>query len=315
MKYFIFLLVTITSGCGWFKKDNKATPSAHISELSDRDATYCALSKPIVESHGGTTDEHCDAALFTSLHALQCGYANPGIFEDGTTGKLCRRPGCTCYPKQPGLSSSDSGFSKDMATGMQVFYSARPDKDFAKRVSGYLADNKLTACDAVDAVTLASKCVMSSKIVYRWAQVEKLGAERDRDEPSDEPQALTGNTEFRAHLDILGILTEYQLYSGISNSSIDTIKEQADREPNNLLYQAMLAKFVKGNQREIAEKLLLKFPADRLPTSDDWCTDYLYQRDEIRDGGLNKDWLPCDNKEIHSGTDYLLVSYILNLGT
>lgn len=315
-KYILLWCIIITSnltGCGWFKKENKAEPKKEFPALMERDKLYCNLSQPVYEALDKTIEPNCDAALFTSLHGLQCRYVNPANFEYQGTGKLCRRPGCTCYPPQKGKPSSDSGFSKDQATGMQLYYSVKPDKDLAKRVSKYLAENNFFACsEAETPADLAGKCLMSSKIVYRWAQIEKKASEAatSADEPGDEAN-LTANTEFRAHLDILGVLTENALYGGISDASLATIKEQANREPNNLLFQALNAKFVAGDEARVAELLLVKFPPDRLPTSSDWCSDYLFQRDEIRAGELNKDWLPCDNKKTHPGTDYLLASWVL----
>lgn len=309
------------TGCGWFKTDNKPSTSDRIKALEDRDAKYCALSKPIYEAYENTIEPACDAALFTGLHGLKCGYVTVSQFESVTEpGKLCRRPGCTCFPKQVGLPSSDSGFSKDMATGMQVYLSAKPDKVFAQRIQDYGISKNWTVCNAETAADVLGKCLMSSKIVYRWAEIEKKGAAQELSGPEDEPKddetgqgnKLTGNTDFRAHLDILSIVTEFQLYGGISDGSVKTIIDQSKREPNNLLYQAMASRFAGGNVGEVAEKLLAKFPSDRLPTSDDWCTPYLYQRDER--GGSNPDWLPCpERKETHPGTDYLFASWVLQM--
>lgn len=318
----LLCLAVLGTAPGCSDKDNKVTDKKEFPKLVERDGLYCSLSKSKYEAYGNTIEKECDAALFTSLHGLACDYVDPSVFEFEKSGRLCRRPGCSCYPKVEGQSSSDSNFSKDMATGMQLYYAAKPDVDLVKRVQDYGIDNKWTVCQGEDAVTTLSKCVMSPKIIYRWSEIEKKGAEQALEGLAEQPESdesggiqVTGNTDFRAHLDILSILVEESLYSGVSDSSLETIKAQAEREPNNLLFQALLAKFVKGNETEVAELLLKKFPADRLPTTSDWCTGYLFQRDEFRGGDLNTDWLPCENRnEIHPGTDYLLASWVLQLG-
>lgn len=311
IKVILVLAMAALSGCGHFAKDNKSSDRFDFDELRERDELYCSLS---AEDY----DQECDSALFSSLHALQCSYVDPDDYEYEFTGKLCRQVGCTCYdndPRPKGERGSDSGFSKDMATGMQVYFSQYPEKDFAVRVQEYGIANNWIVCDADTTADLIGKCQMSPKIVYRWAEIERKASEQSvKGPPPDQDDVqLTQNLGFLAHLDILSIVVECNLYGGISDSSVKTIKDQAEREPNNLLYQAMLAKFVTGDEAAVAKKLLSKFPSDRLPTQRDWCSPYLYKRDEILPGQTNPnpDWLPCEGDKNHPGTDYLFASWVL----
>jgi hypothetical protein len=284
-----------------------------VKEMKNK---YCALSKPYYYEYGYTIEKRCDAALFTSLHGLSCGYVDPTLFEYNKTGKLCRRPNCTCFDnKQDGQPQSDSGFSKDMATGMQLYFSTKPDAGLARRVQNYGNANKWTVCNAETADALLGKCLMPPQIPIRWALIERKanGSKGLRLHDTVKPNE---NKEYAAHLDILSILTQYKLTGYLTESSKKTILYQARREPNNLLYAAMKAKFF-GNKEEVdevAKRLLNKFPKDRLPDTNDWCEQYLWQRDEVRSGKLNDDWLPCPERhKVHTGTDFLMVAWVLSL--
>jgi len=51
--------------------------------------------------------------------------------------------------------------------------------------------------------------------------------------------------------------------------------------------------------------LLAMFPHDRLPTTADWCADYLWQRDN------NENYRPCKPRKVHFGTDFLMAAWVL----
>jgi hypothetical protein len=316
----VIIAFLLTLSCA---KDNKVSAKQELPDLKNRVDLYCALSQPIYESLDRTIEPACDAALFTSLHGLSCGYVNPENFEWLDTGKLCRRPGCTCYDNDPapkGERRSDSGFSKDMATGMQLYYSQFPDIPLISRIRMYGNDNKWKVCDGDNPIVITSKCIMSPKIIQRWYDIQQKWSSsnaipRPPEEDSEE-FALVQPVDFQAHLQMLSVLIEHNLYGGISDNSLAAIKAQAEREPNNLLFQAMAAKFYKGDTDRVLTLLLAKFPGDRLPTSADWCTPYLYQRDEVKaDGSPNPDWAPCPGEaHTHPGTDFLLASWVLQLG-
>jgi hypothetical protein len=121
----------------------------------------------------------------------------------------------------------------------------------------------------------------------------------------------------------------------------------ANGQPNNALYQAVYNTFANESQDAVTALLLdqSKFPLYGVPSALNYCTHYLYQRDEKRfrnykaddDGcitrldtsskqpveecGLtpnasvtrfvyNRDWLPCADHalEPYSGADFLFAS-------
>lgn len=298
------LIFSLLFGC---TKDNKTGERPEITELRDRKALYCELSESLYNQWEKTLDPKCDAALFTALHGLACGYVSVTQFEsEDEPGKLCRRPGCSCYDNwAEGQPGSDSGFSKDMATGLQLFLATRPNPGLAERIVEYGKAEKWVVCSADTAAAKAGKCLMSLNIIKRWGKIAELPVD-----PSQGSSLIP--TEFAAHLQILSALVDNQVYGGISDSSLGAIKAQAEREPNNLLFQAASSRFTgKPSPFWVAKRLIEKFPAEGLPTTDDYCTPYLYQRDEMRDGKVNPDWLPCPGKKTHSGTDFLLAAWVI----
>lgn len=272
-----------------------------VGTLQDRQKRYCEQSEKLYYERGLTTDPYCDAALFTALHGLVCDYVTVTQFESPwEPGKLCRRPNCSCFDNWvEGTPGSDSEFSKDMATGIQLYLATRPDKELAKRVLKYGGANGWIVCDAANDALRYSKCLMSPKIAARWYDL--AGRRRQ----------LT--VAFEDHLSAISILVGYKLEGAISNSALDWIKKAAKREPNNLLFQAMASRFTgKPSSVKVATRLLEFFPED-LPTNKNWSAHYLWERDEIINGRTNPDWLPGKKKQTHAGTDFLVASWVLSL--
>lgn len=298
-------------------KDNKANkepdPTVPVAELEQRISDYCTWSKPIYDGNGGNVEAECDGALFTGLHGTVCDYVTISQFENGT-GQLFRTPQHDCFTS----GRSKSGFSRDMATGLQLYAATRePNQELYQRVVDYGTANDWVVCDAVDSVTLAGRCLMSPKIVGRWIDLAGGPPYSLLEDSSD---SLFANVDFQAHLDVISILVEWQMYGAISDGSLQTLKVQAEREPNNMLYVAAYRRFAGGNLGEVGRGLLDRFPADRLPNNhQDYCTSYLYQRDYVNKDpeknidGVSKNWLPCpaDPYKTHPGTDFLLAAWVV----
>lgn len=97
------------------------------------------------------------------------------------------------------------------------------------------------------------------------------------------------------------------LTGGLDDGELEIMEYHASEQPNNALYQAIYHKFLDGDQSK-AEKLLLsqdKFPDNNLPKDPNYCTDYLYQRDEAS----THDWEPCPgHNHIYPGIDFLIAA-------
>jgi hypothetical protein len=297
----LFLVLVVLVACSRSAPEDGSLNVETKAKLKQRMALYCDLSRERYEANFGNVEApgKCDGALFTALHGLSCDYVTVAQFESkDEPGKLCRDGECRCFYGDYG---SSSGFSKDMAVGMQTYLAYRPDQALAQRVTEYGSANNWVVCDAKDEATKLGRCYMSPKIIDRWAILSGLRLQGQSED------ALGINTGFQAHLDIVSVMVDRKLYGGASKLQKYIIKEQAKRVPQNLLFQAMHARYHAPHEAEsVAQKLLKHFPADRLPTKSDYCTDYLWQRDYDA-----KDWLPCAGDEEHSGTDFLTAAWAL----
>ena len=267
-------------------------------ELLERASLYCELSKPHYEENQNIEEAgRCDGILFTALHGTLCDYVSIEQFESKTDdGKLCRDPECRCFYGDYG---SATGFSKDMATGAQLFLTLFPQKDLTKRIIAYGEQESWVVCEGKNEIETVSRCLMSPKIVGRWydilaaAELTSIGY-------------IPMSEGYGAHLQIVSIIIDQMLYGGIRSNQASLIKKQHERIPENGLFHAVYARFIDPKQKQAAAKSLLeRFPRDRLPTSEDWCSDYLFQRD------MGEDWQPCTDGKTHMGTEFIFAAWAL----
>jgi hypothetical protein len=109
---------------------------------------------------------------------------------------------------------------------------------------------------------------------------------------------------FEGHLQALTLAQRAVLDFGDGEACIN---EMVERHPSNAFFQAIKGLYT-GDQ-SVATELLLNeawWPADRLPTTDDRCDDWITQRDE------GDDWLPCpERNKTHSGGDFLFAAALV----
>ena len=153
-----------------------------------------------------------------------------------------------------------------------------------------------------DAATEISKTIMPPMTIRYFEDLTKDKADRKNSDTGKLPV----NTGFQAHLQVIGQLAYGAAYGGISKNGVKLLKDQADRQPWNALYVGAKALYTDGNMADAAGILFSMCPKDRLPTTADYCTDYLYQRD--RD---NKDWQACPPVKTHEGTDCAFAAAVI----
>lgn len=284
-----------------------------IRQVNSKRAAYCNLSYGAYFDQG-FVDGECDSLLFTSLRGIGCNDINIEEFE-GNAGRWYRSPKHDCL--ETGRANSD--ISQDMMIGLLTYLYWSHDGYGISRLISYGEEhywkmgNTFAYC-----YTGFMKCIMSSELINIAYNIK---SKLYNNEPAphniawflDNISSSTGfaHTDFRAHLQVLHILLNGSLYSGISGAEFEVLRKQAERQPNNALYQAAYHLYNDGDQH-IAAKLLLdakRFPADKLPTSDIYCVSYLYQRDEVP-----KDWEPCfgDKREEHYGTDLIFAAAVID---
>ena len=301
--------------CG--KKDNEPKPSVLTSEYAELKAKadlYCELSYPSYQELGYVHSK-CDGSGFTSLHAVACNAVTPidlSVFSDAK-GKLYRDPKHECF--ETGESASES--SKDMALMRMVAAYVQNDKAWVDSFHAFASSKNWVICDAKDEATRISRCVLSPALISLLKAIHKANKGEDPGQPFTEPTEVHGILDsvipltkgYQAHLEVLKIWLSGHVYGGLTDYQLKILELQADREPENALFQAAYATYNDGNMSSVIDQLkgmTSYFPDDRLPTSSEYCTGYLFQRDKS-----DKDWGPCDEGMVHSGTDFAFTTALI----
>lgn len=102
---------------------------------------------------------------------------------------------------------------------------------------------------------------------------------------------------FERHLAVLSTVRNGLVDGAINDNSLkEVLQKAAADEPRNGLYLAAYHTFGDGDQSSTWAALDVEgiFPREHAPTDANYCTDYLFQRDDDSLSGREKpDWLPC----------------------
>lgn len=284
-------------------------------ELSSRDKLvekknlYCDLSAATIKARGWAVDR-CDGLLFSSLRGIGCGSFDQSAFEDN--GQFFRDPTHSCFVAGAEGNESDSSISKDMMLGLASWLLWSSQKAPVDRIIAYGEAHSWVMGDARDDTVRASKCLMAPAFISDLYDLRKYLDGQQLAAPHDGAEGkLVTNTGFRAHLDVLHALFAGSLHSAIFAAELATLKDQAERQPHNALYQAAFHLYTDGDQGA-AEALLLDeghFPKDHLPGAANHCSNYLWQDDEDP-----ADWAPCQGEGQWDGTDLIIAAAVATGG-
>lgn len=312
-KFFATMLITASCACSSLKKDNDpVNPQIPVSEqVSMRVNLYRAEGKKYFDSkglyhHKGSVG---DSALFSCLaYAGGVTTFDPSVFFT-PEGKPLRHPDIT--PKD-----ANAPISKDMVSGllwcMYKLGKTDPQKALGliNKMIDYGRDHHVAGnwnfCSdedvkvyGINSTTLAGKCIMTPAVMKDVHRVAKwLGRPCDdrcklaMSLGVDIPNTPDG---FEGHLAVIGTTRNGLVEGALNDNSLKQLKTMADRNPNNGLYSAAYERFKSGNQERTWEILTNPkyFPADRVADNTNYCTDYLFQRDELKDARLAVDTLGC----------------------
>lgn len=312
-KSLALIFVTIFSaGVTSCKRDNRPVEStAPSDELAAKKAFYCEQGKRVLGERR-FMDDRCDSLLYTSLWMTACGeWTDIAQWEDrNTPGKWHRNPDRDCYLAETGPNGSASSISRDMFLGLWHLLWSKKDGMDVREIREYGEENNWIMGDAKDNETLLSRCLLTPQLINLLKEMDaKLGGQVASNLVQDNSDdALPVNTGYRAHLDVLRILLQGRVNGGITDSEKETLKKQAERQPNNALYMAAFERYYGGTK---AHSLLLDeahFPNNRLPNNHEHhCINYLNSRDEG-----TSDWQPCVNepRREHDGTDFVFAAWV-----
>lgn len=242
--------------------------------------------------HTGWAHSKCDSLGFTSLCKMSSGCTDVNIYDaQGEPGRWYRSPEKNCYD----LGQSKSDISKDMFAMLLPYLYHIGDKQSLQQIYDYGKANGFVMGRGP-----LSRTFMTPSMVSLLERMIGIYG-------TSEETVETMRSGYEKHLDVIGMLSKAMLNGGLSTSQLKRLKGYLDENPRNGLFQAVYHKYTDGDQTETIKILLDEslFPTFRLPTSEDRCEEYLWQRDLD-----NSDWKPCDKKQTHDGVDFLIAAWV-----
>jgi hypothetical protein len=249
--------------------------------------------------------EDCDGLLWNALYQIATGHAGIEKWE-GEPGHWFRKPkverdehGACFYRDEEGEpvdNGSKAENSRDMFLGLFNWIWDRQDLGKAQDIASYgrNASPPWFMGDGMNFFVRESTTAFRPSFLGTFFElVYQLGGEDNlaRKYPYTPSSRVNG---FQLHLMVLHTLFRGQIMGGISDFELEKLEEASNKQPENAFYSAAYHYFKDGDQTHATNLLLDEslWPADRLPTSAERCSDYIYQRDYDRDepGG---DWAPC----------------------
>jgi hypothetical protein len=298
---FLILLLALP-GC-MFQKDNEPVDPVHeemLENIEAKQAIYIRLAPG--DEYGFT---HRGDGL--SFACLKHASGAPVLWQEAEieSGRYQRHPTL----EYPGESAST--MSKDMALGLMYCIWKDQDLGAIERFIRYLERNDWDLCGGRDNAESESvwlgRCKVTPALKATFYELRfRMGGD---DHPARKVPQLWDpwSSDFRTHLTVLHILLRGDIQGGINDLQVDFLKAKARNNPQNALYQAAYHRFTDGWQHDAARLLLDedRFPAERLPTGENHCSPYLYERDDDNDG-----YTPCpDEKEPWPSVDWLFAAW------
>jgi hypothetical protein len=296
----LLLITLLLIGCNEVKKIEP--PITIVERLREQAQLYKTLNKELQDADGFILTDKCDSLLFSAL-------ANPNINLEAAEvepGKWLRRP--TTYPECWAASASASTISRDMLLGVMWRAWKQRNLPLLERLYAYGELHKWDMGQGDSTATFFSPIFVATlaQMIYKLGGTDRairnLGWVWN-------PEELG----YKAHIQALHILIRKEAYDKSTNLATSTLERMSTRNPSNAFYLAVLEKY-----EEAAEVLERTFPKGRLPTKEDWCEEWRWQREET-----DENLKPCPaqaaqegSEEIgrgtpHTGGDFLFVYELL----
>ncbi len=313
------------TGCQELKKDNEPKSPDELSvEVSEQLAVYRPLIRGQADSYGLMVMDGSigDSALFSCLaYAAGAAEFDPAVLFT-EEGRPLRHPDIYDNAPSPGEPDYEEGkfttISKDMVNGILTCLHTLGKKDKAKaralveKMIAYGRSHKekdlWKFCTDEDRAKYNisderwyGRCIMTPAVpkdTYRVAISLGWHCDTDCQITMNTGTNIPSNGEgFERHLAVLTTMRNGFVEGAINDNSLRIVLENAAKaQPRNGLYLAAYHTFGDGDQ--LAAYMALRdealFPRDALPTAANYCTSYLFQRDDDSQSGKEEpDWLPC----------------------
>lgn len=328
LRRIVVLALMLTACNNPFRKDNPNTDplpdfKPRLEALRAQADLYCEQSLPLYRERGWVHSE-CDGVIFTNLYAVACpqNQVDTSVFEyPDQPGRYSRDPQPEeCFSKNAEREAAENPNrspttdSRDGLNARMIRWWQTEDVAAVTRAIDYLRAHDWYLCPkdgAKDDGVRFSRCFVNpaaKATLYELGAFLGYPCDAACKEARAVPQVFDPkDTGFELHLEVISTLLRGTMQGVINDNQRLMLKSAASRNPGNVLYQAAATRFDDGNFQttvEAAENQAL-FPKDHLPTTENYCTEYLFQRDERENGQTSSDWLPCpERQEPKSGTDF-----------
>jgi len=260
-----------------------------LTQLKERTELYKELGPT-----GFIYTDHCDSLLFSALNAVACNERIDIRDAEGEPGEWFRRPAKDCFPDH-----SKSTISRDMLLGVILYAVHFNEPDILDDLWEYGSSNNWVMGEGLLDRTLFTPTMIAilAEARYKLSGVDVAARHLG--------QTYDSTPGYRSHLSILKMVIKSKL-EGLSSWDKRNLRKLKEKNPTNPLIQAMYAKHIGGDYTAALVHLLKDFPVDRLPTTDDWCSEW---RTQLKAGD---DFLkPCPGSKTHSGGDFLFVAALI----
>lgn len=315
LTFILTLLAPLVGVFSCAKREHKEQIHEHslISpELKNKKALYCKLGREYGEAKNWNIST-CDSLLVASLWAVACGEVPLEKFHDMETGQAFRTTTHDCFPGPGEYGGSATDISKDMYRGAFLAWLFYGRLDLVNKTIQYGSANSWVMGSGKDEFEIASRCVLSPEMISEVYDLQDF-LEGGSPSPNQE-QKLVEQIQigYKAHLQIINVLFDGKLYKGITDGELSILKGQSERQPDNAIFNFSYHRYAHEHPLDNAVSILMNtqyFPNDRLPSSSDRCSDYIFSHDKA-----DHDWLPCPDKkpgEVFSGTEFVFAVSILD---
>jgi len=270
-------LLTLCVGLSCGKKKEELPVDVDVSGIAAQLSDYERWGADLTSVREGFVTDECDDTLFTGLRASFVATVNLQLAESAP-GEWHRRRLTLpeCFP-----GHSASMVSRDMLLGV-AWWAWRTDrKDVARDVVLY-AD----AHGGVMGPGEPSRTAIRAPLYGTFAKIAGLTRVE-----THVPVTVSGaETGYERHVAAWHLHLRARLNGGMEDGYHWWLRKQADTQPSNALYAFLAARYVTGDYAPVVAALqdARHWPRDRLPSSAEHCTPWLWEQEE---GSTS--WSPC----------------------
>ncbi|MFK7873072.1 MAG: hypothetical protein AB8C84_07865 [Oligoflexales bacterium] len=265
------------------------------------------MSKFKKDDFGWIRDTKCDGLLFNAIASLS-GVNIPMIKARNKEKRWFRHASQNCYSS----GGAKSSISRDMLLGLLLWIYSEKKNDILNELIQYGSHHKNPEGIWVMGEGDIYAVGVNERLQKTFFMMQNFFSRTPF--PSEDGHSWFFHYGYEGHLEVLHMLLRISMRRGFYQKESDLIQEYVSSSPNNALFGFVSHLISDGDFSSIAGLLSDDFfPQDRLPSTRDRCSFYLWERRHHEENGLlSQDWAPCPQQEkVFSGIDFLFIVHLL----